>query len=400
MTYYVGVEGIGSRFSVAVVADADGTILAAHRSEETLNLHTIEPEGLGNRFKTLLQDLFAKAKCDVEKAIRETRACVGMSGVTFSYERLVELRKIIDDGTGWTFGNGERLACTGDAEITFFSHALTDTGSLVISHTGSVAYMVGRKKDGKLGHYRYGGWGPQLGDEGSGYWLGREALRAICREHAEGAKKSDLWLSVKSWLEDPISKQRLAWDRGSGYWKIVSKRFIEETQNYPDMDPRTLVYRFAHRSALELKDDQYRHAITALVIPLMTAYRMGDEEAKKIVSDAVGHLVEQHDNVRRIAERGGLTAVEPIVLYGGVFAHNPELVESFHERMSKKEDRPVKTITIKSPGTMRPVMGALLFALGESEPGTLRIPERPIIDAVRAQLGRADFRWQRELAND
>ena len=32
---------------------------------------------------------------------------------------------------------------------------------------------------------RAGGWGPLLGDEGSGYWIGRLALRAVVR-HADG----------------------------------------------------------------------------------------------------------------------------------------------------------------------------------------------------------------------
>lgn len=51
------------------------------------------------------------------------------------------------------------------------------TGIALIAGTGSVAWGVdvtGRER-------RAGGWGYLLGDEGSGYWLGREAVRAVVR---------------------------------------------------------------------------------------------------------------------------------------------------------------------------------------------------------------------------
>lgn len=51
------------------------------------------------------------------------------------------------------------------------------TGIAVIAGTGSVAWGIdstGRER-------RAGGWGYLLGDEGSGYWLGREAVRTVLR---------------------------------------------------------------------------------------------------------------------------------------------------------------------------------------------------------------------------
>lgn len=51
------------------------------------------------------------------------------------------------------------------------------TGVAVIAGTGSAAW--GRNADGH--EARAGGWGYLLGDEGSGYWLGREAVRHSLR---------------------------------------------------------------------------------------------------------------------------------------------------------------------------------------------------------------------------
>ncbi len=51
-------------------------------------------------------------------------------------------------------------------------------GVAVISGTGSNVFGVG--PDGRA--WRAGGWGHLLGDEGSGYWLGAEAIKAALRD--------------------------------------------------------------------------------------------------------------------------------------------------------------------------------------------------------------------------
>lgn len=58
-----------------------------------------------------------------------------------------------------------------------------DTGIVLIAGTGSVAW--GRNDDGGQAggarEARRGGWGHLLGDEGSGWWIGREAVRRALR---------------------------------------------------------------------------------------------------------------------------------------------------------------------------------------------------------------------------
>jgi N-acetylglucosamine kinase-like BadF-type ATPase len=52
-------------------------------------------------------------------------------------------------------------------------------GIAVVAGTGSAVW--GRSSDGRTA--RAGGWGPLLGDEGSGYQIALEALRAVLRQH-------------------------------------------------------------------------------------------------------------------------------------------------------------------------------------------------------------------------
>jgi glucosamine kinase len=51
-------------------------------------------------------------------------------------------------------------------------------GGVVIAGTGSVGWAILRGKQ-----YRVGGWGLALSDEGSGAWLGREAMRRVLWAH-------------------------------------------------------------------------------------------------------------------------------------------------------------------------------------------------------------------------
>merc|ERR1711964_171025 len=63
----------------------------------------------------------------------------------------------------------------------------TREGVIAISGTGSIVY--GRNHGGKAA--RAGGWGHLLGDEGSGYDIGLQGLRAVVRM-ADGRQPSTL----------------------------------------------------------------------------------------------------------------------------------------------------------------------------------------------------------------
>lgn len=61
-------------------------------------------------------------------------------------------------------------------------------GIAVISGTGSNVFGVG--PDGRA--WRAGGWGHLLGDEGSGYWLGLQSIRAALRDRESSGPKTAL----------------------------------------------------------------------------------------------------------------------------------------------------------------------------------------------------------------
>jgi N-acetylglucosamine kinase len=72
-----------------------------------------------------------------------------------------------------------RVTITHDAEIALVGGAGRRYGVVLIAGTGAIAYGVNAK--GRTA--RADGWGRLLGDDGSGYWIGRAGLRAALRSY-------------------------------------------------------------------------------------------------------------------------------------------------------------------------------------------------------------------------
>ena len=116
---------------------------------------------------------FIQALAELEKesgaSMREVaRSCVGAAGITVA---LVTdwVRKVFAEHVG-----GE-LILVGDVEIALDGAFFGGPGVLVMAGTGS--NVAGRSSTGRL--TTAGGYGPALGDQGSGARIGQQALRDI-----------------------------------------------------------------------------------------------------------------------------------------------------------------------------------------------------------------------------
>jgi N-acetylglucosamine kinase-like BadF-type ATPase len=104
-----------------------------------------------------------------------TQTCVGLAGFTIDAVREWAEREI-----GSAVGG--HLLLAGDEEIALDGAFRGGPGILIIAGTGS--NVMGRAADGTM--YQAGGWGPAIGDEGSGFWIGQEALRVGFWAHDRG----------------------------------------------------------------------------------------------------------------------------------------------------------------------------------------------------------------------
>jgi N-acetylglucosamine kinase-like BadF-type ATPase len=127
-----------------------------------------EPEATA-RLRAMLGEVADSAGVSLGEV---TRTCFGLAGLSSASVREWARRTIP------ALVAGELLLC-GDEEIALDAAFRGDTGILVVAGTGSNA--IGRSSDGRL--FGAGGWGPVLGDEGSGHWIGLEAVRVALRAH-------------------------------------------------------------------------------------------------------------------------------------------------------------------------------------------------------------------------
>jgi N-acetylglucosamine kinase-like BadF-type ATPase len=96
-----------------------------------------------------------------------THTCIGLAGYTIE-----AVRQWAESEIAKTVGG--TILLSGDEEIAFEGAFRGGPGILIVAGTGN--NVMGRATDGAI--YTAGGWGPVLGDEGSGFWIAQEALRA------------------------------------------------------------------------------------------------------------------------------------------------------------------------------------------------------------------------------
>lgn len=161
----VGVDG-GGTGTRAAVAGSDGTIVGRAEGPPSL-VGPVAPEVAAGVVAAVVREAAGDAGVDLPvRALFAGLAGTGREPVRVAVER--ELGRI---------GLAERVRVGTDAGAAFHDAFADGAGVLVLAGTGSMA--LGRDEEGR--EARVGGWGSLMGDEGSGYGIGVEALRRIAR---------------------------------------------------------------------------------------------------------------------------------------------------------------------------------------------------------------------------
>ena len=163
--YFLGVDG-GQSSTYALIGDAGGCVLAAGRGGPSN--HVAASEGRA-KFTAAIQSCLAAACTNAgldARTVRFASACLGFSGGPADKEAI--LGEIL---------RSDRTLVTDDALIALSGATAGEPGLITIAGTGSIAF--GRNGSGKTA--RAGGWGYIFGDQGGGFDIAREALRAALR---------------------------------------------------------------------------------------------------------------------------------------------------------------------------------------------------------------------------
>ncbi len=177
MTTVVGLDIGGTR--TRALLDVDGNT-AASASGPSASLTVAGRRAAAQ----VLDDVVSQLS--VHGALPELDAlCVGTSGsgddVAVGWVE-TQIREVLAAHVAPDARNGAvPIIVVNDARLVLAAHEL-DSGIALVAGTGSIAIGVLASRE-----ERAGGWGYLLGDEGSGYWVVREALRELCRRHERHA---------------------------------------------------------------------------------------------------------------------------------------------------------------------------------------------------------------------
>lgn len=307
--YVLGFD-VGSSQTQCLLADGDGHVVGRALGAGA-NIQVIGELQTEKVLYSMMQSVTGTSP------IALAAICVGMAGVDREEDAAV-VRSIVR-----RIGPSARVLVVNDALVALQAGVGDAPGVVIVSGTGSIAY--GRNAAGRAA--RAGGWGYVLGDEGSGYWLGRMALRAVVRA-ADG--------------------------RGGA--TALTRHILT---HFNVTHPRQLVREIYSR---ELAPSQ----IAVLAQCVQAASEEGDTVACEILRVAARELVAAAGSVTAQLSMSGEAFT--FVLAGGIFHAVPWLGDELSRRLTEVAPRSRAEVLREEPA-----LGAVRLALAEAHGGA-RLP--------------------------
>lgn len=298
-TYWIGIDGGGTKTS-AVIGDNTGQLLAVYDGQSG-NVTAISIEQLVERIHHIIEQLLVKSNIELSSVHMIFAALAGV-------DRQGEQQKM--DEAFQHSSIHKKLRIQSDVHAALAAGTWGREGTLMIAGTGAILFGWHQNKS-----FRIGGWGYLLGDEGSGYHLGKLAIRSILQAQ-------DQQLALK-----PFQKAIL---------EFVGIKHPEELI--------TAVYSSSNPVAV----------ISSISKIVLHAYKK-DEVAQKIISTV-------HEALLALIHLGyeRMDHTKPLILHGGLFA-NEFFYQDFVQMVSIKYPK----LFVMKPSVAEAV-GAYLLALIES----------------------------------
>ncbi|MDJ0314539.1 BadF/BadG/BcrA/BcrD ATPase family protein [Arthrobacter sp. H35-D1] len=265
-TRFVGLDIGGSK--TRGIVWTDGAVSSDHSVGST-NVQNVSVETAREN----MADLFAHL--DVAEA---THLLAGAGGVDTD-DDAAALRSLIAP-----FVPVAHVSVVHDTRLLLAASGATE-GVAVIAGTGSAAWGINAAGE----QARAGGWGYLLGDEGSGYWLGREAVRHSLRRMDSGEPADELTAPL---LE------------------------------YCGLSEADELIRHFHQGTTR----RYWAAASPVIF---TAAERGHVEARAMVAQAAADLAAM---AGKVAHQLGIPG--PVVLGSGMGSNVPALQEAFKEQLT------------------------------------------------------------------
>lgn len=300
---YIGIDGGGTK-TAFIVVDERGNVL----SRETSSTIHIRQQSKENIKKIIFENI-DKMLNELDSSREDIKYL--FAGVPGSGD-LPEVPGVFDPIFTELVGE-DRFTYKNDSVAGWAGSQAAKPGVNMVLGTGAIAFGM----DYEGNEARSSGWGSYCGDQGSGYWLGREAIMLFGREADYRAERSHLY-------------------------DLFKQKYNLEN----DLDFITIIH--------DLNDD--RTEIAKLSRLLSEAANMGDKEAIKIFNEASKEAVE---SILAVIKQLNFKDDEKIYISysGGVFNVGELLTKPIEDELLKDER------IEKLDAILDPTSGAALMAL-------------------------------------
>ncbi len=207
-TWLLGVDGGGSGTQAILANTRSGQRFYAETG--ATNANNLSENVVQQRLETLVSSITCQAGIGVHDI---GGTCFSGAGIDTAEDEVRMGKWLKDIGL-----SGEILVCN-DAYAALVGGNSGRKGAIIICGTGSIALGV-------HGHeqIRVGGWGNLISDEGSGWYLGTEAIRQVLRAYDGRGPKTVLteYLAEVHQLRTPEDMMTCLYRNGGGKERIAS----------------------------------------------------------------------------------------------------------------------------------------------------------------------------------
>lgn len=300
--YVVGVDGGGSKTQMTLFQTKPTGLLVVAESEGKSSNATVEDFAkIATDLERQLGQLCGEQEVQLEQL---TALGLGMAGAGRP--------SVSDAWQDWACHRFPNLQVWVGSDLDLVLPDAQDGKPTVVLLAGTGTIAALRDVSGEL--HRIGGWGPILGDEGSGYWMAIQAFKAVCQALDRGDEPSPLWheaqafLEVESWREAPAVIRRLT-----------------------------------------------RSEIASFAGVVIRCSREGDPEARKIVQRTLSHWLEMLEGL------GARVGTGPIHLRlaGGLIVGHDDLLQQLVSQLSERVSWPEFALEVFEEATRVAAIKAL-----------------------------------------
>jgi len=301
--YVLGVDG-GGTSTVARLADLQGNVLSVAKAGPS-NLSTSGSEKCAETLTGAITDACSQTSVSLDSVRIVVYGTAG-AGRKADQDRL---HNAILSQWDTLPQKPASLCVVSDADIALEAAHGGEPGIIIIAGTGSILY--GRDIDGTI--KRSGGWGPVIGDPGSGNAIGLQALRVAAK-------------TIDGCIKPGLLMQLIAEHTGITSQEILINKVYKE--KFPPSEVAPLVFQAAAK---------------------------GDQSAHAIVNQSARELI---DMLTCGLKKFSFTGVVPISYVGGVLLSDT----MYPDIVSKIIREEVPNADIRKP-KFKPEEGAIAMAL-------------------------------------